>query len=141
MRRIAFALLLLAAIPNAWSCSCRLGSVRQMFKEHVSIFEGTVTEIIFYKERDRWGDQYIRVTFSIEKQWKGKPGQNQLFTVYNTDSCFGYWFKEGERYLIYAFQEGDHLNAWWCGGILSENESKDEIDDEVRELDKLKRKH
>ena len=141
MHRIALVLLLAVAIPSAWPCSCNIGGVPKKFKDHVSVFEGTVTDIIFYEGRDASGDQYIRVTFEIAKQWKGEPHQNQLFTVYNGASCHGYWFKKGEKYLVYAFQEGDHLNAWWCGGVLSEKESKEDFASEVRQLDRLRRKN
>jgi len=141
MKKSVMALFLILAISSAWACSCNIGDVPKKFREHVSVFKGIVKDVVFYNERDAAGDQYIRVTFEIAKQWKGSPQQNQLFTVYNGASCFGYWFKKGETYLVYAFDEGDHLNAWWCGGVLSEKESNDAFNSDVRQLDRLRYKN
>ena len=132
---------LIFAVSTAWSCSCNIGDAREKFKNHVSVFTGIVKEIVFYKERDFFGDQYIRVTFEIAKQWKGSPEQNQLLTAYNGASCFGYRFKKGQTYLVYAFAEGNELNAWWCGGVLSEKESKGAFDSDIRQLNRLRHKH
>ena len=141
MKRTILALFLVLAAFSAWPCSCNIGDVPEKFKNHVSVFKGIVKDIVFYKERDFAGDQYIRVTFEITKQWKGSPQQNQLLTVYNGASCFGYWFKKGETYLVYAFDQEDHLNAWWCGGVLSEKESGEAFGSDIRQLDRLMHKN
>lgn len=141
MKRSILALLLILAVSSAWSCSCHIGDVPEKFKNHVSVFTGIVNDIVFYKERDFAGDQYIRVTFEITKQWKGSPEQNQLLTAYNGASCFGYRFKKGQTYLVYAFGEGADLNAWWCGGVLSKKESNKAFNSDVRQLDRLRHKN
>jgi hypothetical protein len=135
------ALFLIFAAFSVWPCSCQIGDVPEKFKNHVSVFTGSVKEITFYKQRDFFGDQYIRVTFEIDKQWKGSQEQNQLLTVYNEGSCFGYQFEKGETYLVYAFEEEDHLNAWWCGGVLSKTESKRAFNSDIRQLDRLRYKN
>lgn len=137
MTKFTFALLLTLMSPMSWSCSCNIGDVPEKFKNHVSIFQGVVTDLIFYEQQDAFGDQYIKVTFEVEKQWKGESNQSQLLTVYNGASCFGYWFKEKRRYIIYAFEEGETLNAWWCGGVISEYDNKESFEEEVSALNKL----
>ena len=119
------------------ACSCDIGDVSKKFEEHVSIFQGVVTDLIFYKQEDVFGDQYIKIIFDIEKQWKDKPNQNQLHTVYNKSSCYGYWFKEKQRYIIYAFEEGETLNVWWCGGVVSEYGNKKSYKEEIDALNEL----
>lgn len=130
-------LILLFVSQQMWACSCSLGDVHQKFKEHVSIFQGDVTDIIYYDSKDMSGDQYIRVTFDIEKQWKGDKDQNQLLTVYNGSSCYGYWFKKGQKYIVYAFEDGDHLNNWWCGGVIQQSETPEKFNKEAQALDDI----
>lgn len=120
-----------------WSCSCNIGDVKQKFEKHVSIFQGVVIEVIYYDSTDMFGDQHIKVTFDIEKQWKGEKNQNQLLTVNNGASCYGYWYKKGQRYIVYAFKEGGHLNKWWCGGVIPKSESPEKFISEAKALDAL----
>ena len=120
-----------------WACSCNIGEVPEKFNDHVSIFQGVVTEVIYYDSTDMSGDQHIKVTFDIEKQWKGQRNQNQLLTVNNGMSCFGYWYKKGQTYIVYAFEEGDHLNNWWCGGVIPESERPEGFKSEAKALDAL----
>ncbi|MBL4660331.1 MAG: hypothetical protein JKY19_08240 [Alcanivoracaceae bacterium] len=122
---------------EAWACSCSIGGVKEKYDNHISIFEGKVSEIIYYDLYDSWGDQYIKVKFKTIKLWKGASNQNELLTVYNRTSCYGYWFKENQNYIIYAFEEEDHLNTWWCGGVISEKASSKEYTREIKSLNKL----
>jgi len=137
MKKNLFLILFLTQTSLSWACSCNIGDVSKKFKDHVSIFQGTATEIIFYESTDMHGDQQIKVTFDIEKQWKGKPDQNQLHTVYNEGSCFGYWFKEKESYLVYAFERDGKLNAWWCGGVIQDNADGTGLNMEILELNEI----
>lgn len=137
MKKVIIIFLLTFFSPLTWACSCDIGDVSEKFKEHVSIFQGTVSELIFYEEQDDFGDNYIKVTFSIEKQWKGKPTQNKLLTVHNGASCYGYRFKQKQRYIIYAFEEGETLNTWWCGGVISQDDRKKDFEEEIITLNKL----
>lgn len=121
------------------ACSCSLGDVSEKFESHESVFEGNVTEIIYFDLIDAFGDQVIKVEFDVLQQWKGNPNQTELLTVLNSRSCYGYSFKENESYVIYAFIEKDHLNAWWCGGVLEKNQSES-YKEETQSLDKISNK-
>lgn len=59
MKRTLFLLLLLTQVSFSWACSCNIGDVSKKFDDHVSIFKGTVSEIIFYESTDMYGDQHI----------------------------------------------------------------------------------
>ena len=134
-------LLLFAALllwqSATWACSYYIGAVSEKYKNHLSIFHGKVVEIVFYDKQDFFGDTHIKVTFDITQQWKGRPEQNVLLTVYNGSSCYGYWFREGQNYIVYAFEDGETLNAWWCGGVISESDSPKEFKSEIRDLNSL----
>lgn len=130
-------MLMLSGTSLTWACSCNIGDVNKKFEDHVSIFKGKVNEVIFYDSTDMFGDQHIKVTFDIEKQWKGSPDQNTLHTVYNGMSCYGYWFKENQRYLIYAFERDGELNAWICGGIIEDSDDGTGLDEEIQKLNEI----
>ncbi|HPI94930.1 MAG TPA: hypothetical protein PK055_00920 [Gammaproteobacteria bacterium] len=100
MTKTFLLLMFMAFSPATFSCSCSLGDVQKKFDEHLSVFMGTVKKITFYDSNDAFGDQRIKVEFELEKQWKGEPSQNVLFTVFNSVSCYGYWFKENQRYVF-----------------------------------------
>ena len=131
---------MLMAPKVLWACSCHIGGVAEKFNDHVSIFQGVVTEVLYFDSTDMFGDQHIKVTFDIEKQWKGQADQKQLLTVNNGMSCYGYWYKKGQKYIVYAFEEGGHLNNWWCGGVISESDSPQQFHDEATTLDSLVKK-
>jgi hypothetical protein len=140
IRKPLLLLSLLLISINVSACSCSLGDVKEKFASHESVFEGTVTEINYYDLEDAFGDQVIKVKFNVLHQWKGSLNQTELLTVDNRRSCYGHSFKEKQSYLIYAFIERDHLNAWWCGGVL-EKEPSESYKEETHSLDKLAKKH
>lgn len=137
MKKLITFILVIIITPISWACNCNIGDAAEKFQKHTSIYQGIVSEVIFFDSEDAFGDQHIKVTFEIEKQWKGEPSQNQLTTVYNGASCFGYWFKEKQRYIIYAFEEGEHLNTWWCGGVISEFENTNDFKSEIIKLNEI----
>ena len=50
----------------------------------------------------------IEVYFNIKKNWKGNWGDKPLSTIYNKYSCYGYFFKENETYIMFI-REGERL--------------------------------
>ena len=133
---LVYAFILLGS-KLSFACSCNIGNVEEKYKTHVSVFLGKVTEIYFYNSKNKMGDQRIKVKFDILNQWKGSKTQNQLFTVYNESSCWGYWFKEGEEYVIYAFEEDGKLNTWWCGGVISKKDVPEQFAKEFNALNEI----
>jgi hypothetical protein len=84
----------------------------------------------------------IIVTFEVYRWWKGLPKKSVvLHTIYNEWSCEGYFFKEGEEYLVFAYRNReqmaekfpfakDTLGVHLCGGtklLANANEELREI--------------
>ncbi|NVJ61545.1 MAG: hypothetical protein HWE27_14210 [Gammaproteobacteria bacterium] len=123
---------------EAFACSCRLGSVEEKFKSHEEIFVGTVDSIKYLDAKNAFGDQRIIVSFKVERNWKGKGSSKILHTANNGMGCYGYWFKEGEDYLVYSFEEDEgRLNTMWCGGVIPKESEKNEFENEVIVLNEL----
>lgn len=120
--------------PLAYACSCSMGSVKEKFKSSFSVFSGKVKKIDYLQSANGFGDQNIIVYFENPVVYKG--GKNTtLDTAYNGAGCTGYWFKEGEEYLIYAFKRGDgSLDTMWCGGVISKSENHKAFNKEIKKL-------
>ena len=114
-----------------------MGSVKDKFKSSFSIFRGQVSKVDYLQSANGFGDQNIIVYFEKPVIYKGEENTT-LHTAYNGAGCTGYWFKEGEEYLIYTFKRDDGtLDTMWCGGVISKSESKKRFDKEVKKIIKL----
>ena len=108
-----------SGINNAFSCSCAPISPMDAFTNADVVFSGTV-----------------------ENLWKGKnKTQIIMHTVYNKFSCNGYYFKAGNKYLVYATynKRADNflgklfapkqpsLGVYLCGGTKAIEEAGHDI--------------
>jgi hypothetical protein len=88
----------------------------------------------------------IIVTFQVYRVWKGRPRRTIiLHTVFNKWTCNGYWFKEGEEYLVFArandpdqakmfARTKNTLGVWSCNGtstLAAAEEDLNELGDGV----------
>jgi len=127
---------------SALACSCRLGDVDEKFAQHEFVFTGKVSNIVRLDARNAFGDPAIIVTFEVEKSWKGAGKTIVLHTAENAMGCYGYWFKEGHDYLVFAFQDQlKQLDTFWCGGVIpkltNEGEPSSNYSEEVQQLNHL----
>ena len=107
MNKTPICLLMFIAISllvpfSTWACSCSPPPPpKESLKLSKAVFLGTVTTIALDKKYGKL------VTFKIIKYWKGidKPIVS-LWTAKSGASC-GYGFKEGEKYLVYAYGQED----------------------------------
>ena len=140
MKRLlsVFTLLLLVQFGSASACDCYQGSAREKLRRFDSVFVGTVSSVERLGVVNEAGEARIRVTFRVDKRWKGEGDSAILDTVHNRSGCFGFWFEQGERFLIYAHDgPWGGLDVWWCGGAIPDTE--DAFDIELKYL--LKKKH
>ena len=94
-------------------------------------FSGKAIKVEYLDNREQASPEpRIIVTFRVYRVWKGEPKREVvLHTVFNKWTCNGYWFKEGEEYLVFA-HAGDSeaakmfpkakntLGVGTCGGTL-----------------------
>ncbi|AOE48781.1 hypothetical protein [Kangiella sediminilitoris] len=138
MKNIIVIIFLLTASYEVLACSCRMGGVDEKLSKHEEVFSGVVESVKYLDDENVFGDQKIIVTFNVTKTWKGSGQVQVLHTADNGAGCFGYWFEEGEEYLIYAFkQKSGKLNTMWCGGVIPKNYKSNDFTRETSELNEL----
>ena len=83
-----------------YACTCAENSARSDFRRAKAIFVGEVVS-------NQDGSGGVKITFKIEKQWKGH--QQKEFTALweGPGPCGGFMFEIGKTYLVYA--RGDKL--------------------------------
>ena len=116
--------------PEAYSCSPDIKSHRQDYREARAIFVGRVVSIDAVSDvpENLRGEVDRKVTFGIERRWKGtKNSTVSVLASYGPATCHGYEFREGERYLVYAF--GKEMVA---GTMFSRSRPIDRQDEQTR---------
>ena len=136
MRKYVAILIVAFTSTGAFACSCYLGDIKQKYDEAVSVFIGQVKSVEFTGKRNDLGDKKTIVIFSVQKAWKNGKTEIILNTANNEVSCSGYWFKEKETYLIYAYEHEGNLDTYYCGGVMPKNEENEFIN-ETTTLDKI----
>ncbi len=93
----------LQSIHLAWACSCVGPTGLYIVSSNAAVFAGKVMAIEYLEPDTDSSEPQIRVTFEVNEVWKG-PIRNTvtLSTIYNKYSCNGYFFKEGQLYLVAA---------------------------------------
>src|SRR5215510_11917759 len=109
------------------ACSCREGVIPpcEEYWRAEAVFAGKVIKkSTFYAEEgegnSRYRFQQVLVRFSVEQAFKGISGEEvEIATGMGGGDC-GYHFKDGERYIVYAFRSGNdksHLYTGICNRI------------------------
>lgn len=81
------------------ACECRSrGDFEQEFNSSKAVFVGEVVEI------DKSKPDAI-VTFKVEKKWKGSKNETVVVRTNNQGKACEYIFKQGEKYLVYAYDD------------------------------------
>jgi hypothetical protein len=123
-----------------FACSCSMGSTKDAFNTSDSVFTGRVKSVEYLNSANVFGDRNIIVHFENPTIFKGDD-QPVLHTAHNGSGCTGYWFKEGEEYLVYAFDRGDGLlDTMWCGGVRAKSKSDKHFNKEMKKVIKLAKK-
>lgn len=120
------ALLLLPASP-AFGCSCIQKSFADQFKEAKAVFAGKVVAFETRKrkhtvEAEPAEVEAVVVKFEVERWWKG--GSSAEVIIFQDSYKYGkgadeilvhsscdHDFEEGKRYLVYAYDNENGLNA------------------------------
>jgi hypothetical protein len=111
---MALTLLALGLTREAAACSCRAsGPPCQNFFQVDAVFVGTVQSISIVPEDQR---RTRRVEFAMATGFRGVQGETAtVFTPADGAAC-GYEFKQGERYVVYAYRtkDGSQLEVSRC---------------------------
>ena len=114
------ALLLIALQAVALGCSCiRKSPVCEAFGGSRAVFVGKVIGAKEQRqERNRDGTsstfQVGEIYFRVEQSFVGVRGSQVVIHSGTGGGDCGYWFVKGERYLVYAYGESQHLMTNIC---------------------------
>ena len=118
MKTLLFVFTMLALSDQQMlACSCReIQKVKDDLKWANVVFTGEVVKVRFIenevKNENKFGYEYRTiVTFRVSGYWKGKVGQKITLHTFNHGYlCEGHYFKEGEKYIVYATRR---KARWW----------------------------
>jgi hypothetical protein len=134
MNRITQILLIIGlmiwAAPAVYPCSPDIKSHRQDYRKAKAVFVGRVISVEAPSDVPEKLRGYVdkKVTFSVEKRWKGANNPTiSVLASYGPVTCHGFEFREGERYLVSAF--GDELLV---GTMFSRSRPIDREDEQAR---------
>jgi hypothetical protein len=101
---LLFMACLLLSARTAAACDCVGPRGKAALVNANVAFSGKVIRIKYLDNSEQANPEpRIIVTFRVYRVWKGKPKRKiVLHTVFNKWTCNGYWFKEGEEYLVFA---------------------------------------
>ncbi|MDO3410855.1 hypothetical protein QWJ34_13870 [Saccharibacillus sp. CPCC 101409] len=110
---------LLAETKPAYACSCALGSLDEKLEWAGQVFAGTVTDVRKpgpgLNGTISSGDP-VSYTFEVERAWKGRVYETTtLETPRGSESC-GASFTNGQKYLVFARENGGVLTTSLCSG-------------------------
>ena len=92
------------------ACSCSGPRGKKALKGAATAFSGKATKVEYLDADEPQVEPRIIVTFEVYRWWKGSPKKSVVIhTVYNKWTCEGYYFKEGEEYLVFAYKNRGHM--------------------------------
>jgi hypothetical protein len=79
-----------------------------------AIFIGTVIEVSLNDSDDAELRRLApyKVKLKVEKKWKGDGSEIRIISDNGEPPCGGFKFREGERYLVYAFGKEMLAESW-----------------------------
>lgn len=86
---------------SVFACECRRrNDFRHEFESSKAVFAGEVIAV----DDSQPG---AVITFKVERMWKGLRAARIEVRTDNRGKACGYRFRQGERYLVYAYDDGD----------------------------------
>ncbi|WP_424765502.1 hypothetical protein [Paenibacillus sp. sgz302251] len=119
---------ILAFPKDVLACTCvDPGAVLERKDRSHAVFEGTVTAVKDSSSLFLSSAKAVKASFQVHEVWKGQVAPTiDVLTAEGEENC-AYPFLEGERYLVYARDIGNSLEASLCSGTLHESESSEHL--------------
>ena len=115
---------------DGFACKCVGPRGKKALERAAATFSGKVTKVEYLDADGPRVEPRIIVTFKVYHSWKGPLKKSVvLHTIYNKWTCEGYFFKEGQEYLVVAYKNHeqmaekfapakDTLGANFCGATM-----------------------
>ncbi len=116
---LGVAFLAIQSLPVAHACQCLgPGPVYYVFQHSDVVFAGTVVSI-------DW-NLSTPITFAVSHVWKGPSAATLRLHTSTSESSCGFTFREGEKYLVYAWWNGQ-LSTGLCSGTKPLSQAQSDI--------------
>lgn len=102
----------------AGACTCAPPpNTQAALVEADAVFAGRLSRMVYLDDPQR-GEPRVRLTFTVTDRWKGPQTQTIVMqSVINKMSCEGYFWEEGEDYLVFAsIRPNGMLGVSLCSG-------------------------
>ncbi|MGH3348102.1 MAG: hypothetical protein ACRDO4_14075 [Nocardioides sp.] len=111
------ALALLGGAP-AFACSCAAQSPAQHAEDADVVFAGTLTDVDEPRQFPVVSSAAeATYTFDVDAVYAGDPAPvTRVGSAWSGASCGLEGMAVGERYVVFAYVDGEHLDASLCGG-------------------------
>jgi hypothetical protein len=123
---LATVVLLTFSAHRAAACSCPPPPPpKQAMEFAVAVFSGKVTDI----ERPKEGS--LRVSFEVDRAWKGKVGKTIVIETPPDDGICGYRFEKDKSYVVYAVEHAETKAVYTtvCQRTRKVEDAKDDFRD------------
>jgi hypothetical protein len=123
---------------NTLACQPVPISHYKYFRKAKAVFIGKVLDIKPNDGPDAEARRYFpyKIKFSVEKSWKGKATEITVISDANTSMCTAGEFKQGEKYLVYAFGKNLEVTTYIGNRTRLLGKALDEIErKEFEDLD------
>ncbi len=127
LRHLLGLVFLVVAPYVASACSCvPPGPPLESLEQSTAVFAGKVTEVEGEVSDTGFFGGELTATFEVTRYWKGVSSSTVQVTTASTGAACGYYFQEGESYLVYAHGVTDDLSVNSCSRTrLMENATED----------------
>ncbi|MFB5269296.1 hypothetical protein ACE41H_21275 [Paenibacillus enshidis] len=94
---------LLVAKPTVvYACSCAESPPDEAKAQSAAVFSGKALSVKQKMALILSTDDPVKVTFQVDRVWKGKVSSTTVITTAMSSASCGYEFTEGQDYLVYA---------------------------------------
>lgn len=120
--------LILTPIKRANACSCLPPPpAMESLEQAAAVFAGKVVKV--EPAPSETNVEPIKVTFEVSKVWKGELNKTTIVSTAANSAMCGNYFEVGEKYLVYAYSEGDELMTNICSRTARLKDARQDIND------------
>ncbi len=127
---VIIASMLTIETDSAYACSCVIpGPPDEELANSSAVFAGKVINLAepFAGFGPVSSADPIKVTFQVDKVWKGSVSQTTIISTARSGASCGYTFEKGGEYIVYAYGTENDLSVSLCSRTQSLNTAEDDL--------------
>ena len=112
--------------PSAWACTCIAPPPPQEALEASdAVFLGRVVQV--RRDASDINEGHLFATIEVERTWKGGIGQRVTVQTAPNSAMCGFYFQEGERYIVYAAEQEGALTTNICTRSKAAQQAEEDL--------------